>query len=258
MSIYESPYMTQNMSPSIGIARRIAPPVPAGIVAVVAVADFHVAGGAVAEMAFDAIGKMPDAHDHPANAVTIEEIELMIDERAAVDVDQRLGRVSAGIAKPRAKAAGRMATGISSIIARCESLRHDLSFLQNQTGTALRATLPGQAAVKPRFVAGVEHEESAAAGADQLSAEARRFAWRSDTSGRCRHCSCRRCVFSCGPSERSSIRQTLPRLAAFQRLLALVAKLLDEVEIIRHLLVALAAFGVLILQDRRRRPAVSR
>jgi hypothetical protein len=50
----------------------------------------------------------------------------------------------------------------------------------------------------------------------------------------------------------------LVQVADLQRLLALVAQLLHEVEVVGHLLVARAALGVLLLEDRAGRPGCSR
>ena len=67
--MYESPYITQNASPNSGTAL---PDAPAGAMSsrpVVGVSDSQTPGRAVAEMLFDLLAEVPQAHHDPPDAV---------------------------------------------------------------------------------------------------------------------------------------------------------------------------------------------
>ena len=92
MSMYESPYITQNTSPSSGSARRRAPPVPSRRSPSCEYCKLQaVRRAAVAEVLLDLFAQITQTQDDAANTVAAQQGELMVDERPTRDLDHRLG-----------------------------------------------------------------------------------------------------------------------------------------------------------------------
>src|SRR5207247_6822112 len=51
----------------------------------------HPARRPVSEVAFDLLAAVPEAHDHSSDAVSTEQVELVVDERPPRDLDHCLG-----------------------------------------------------------------------------------------------------------------------------------------------------------------------
>ena len=92
-----------------------------------------------------------------------------------------------------------------------------------------------------------EHQESAAARADELAADSAASQSPARTTRRFVGCSCRRSGASCAPSARASARRSARRLPLLQRVPAAIAELLDVVEVLEHLAVVLLRARILVL-----------
>ena len=169
----------------------------------------------------------------------------------AVDLHQRLGDRLGHRAQARGQAAGQNGHG----------QHHECATTWLPSKSNRKRTSRRPAAVIARAQAGlvlrVEHEEAAAAGADQLAAQRAVVSVPSRTTrrsgiahaaGRAFLCSQWTCISSANPRRSPLSSAALLSMAQF----------LHEVQVVDHALVVLPAARVLVLQDARRRCGCSR
>ena len=149
----------------------------------------------------------------------------MLGERPAGDLDERLRNRLGERPQPRRQAAGedgdRQAHANSTFVPSKSN--------RNRTSSRPAAVM---AVAQPPMILGVEHQEAAAAGADQLAADRAVLAARARTTRRSAGCSCRPSAASCAPSARASARRR-PRVSPFSSAVAAAeAELLHVVQVV--------------------------
>ena len=177
----------------------------------------------VADLGLDALAEVAGADDDVRDALLTQPVELPGDERAAVDVDERLRDGLGERTQTRGEATGQDGDrGRAGRPPRCcishRGLRDDGRPFEVEAEPHLLQAGLAHGLAQPRLVLGVEHQEAAAARADQLAADRAVLHARGRTTRRCARCSCwpsacflcSQCTFISSPNRGGRRPRALP------------------------------------------------
>ncbi len=128
------------------------------------VVDATVPATAVAERLADHLATIPDAEDDALDALAAKPVELVLGERPARHLDERFRDRLGHRPQPRRQAAGENGDG---------QTHANSTLVPSKSNRKRTSSRPAAGHRRPQapMVLGVEHQEAAAAGADQLAAE---------------------------------------------------------------------------------------